>query len=153
MMQQWFSQSAVSVVPDAIILPTTSLLNQFVRRVQMLAYEDMRSELIERQGFVVECLIQALQYDHKVQTEIMCGAMDIMRHEFNIHDREEAGLVASAMMELAEGIYNELQRIHAYQNGYLYYQYHSLDGRDVVMIRLSLPEIHAKGNHGRPRRW
>jgi len=152
MMQQWSLQKETLAAPDIIILGTQRMVEQFRRRIRMLTYEQLRNDLLEKEAVVLESLIQALQYDNKVQTEIMCGTMDVIRHDFDIQDREDIGLVASALIELAEGLYLELQRVGAYQNGYLYYQYHSFEDRDLVMARLTLPEISAKGNYGRQRR-
>lgn len=152
MMQQWFSQREVSPAPDVIILATQPLVDRFQRRVKMLTYEQLRNELIERQQCVLESIIQSLQFDNKIEMEIMCGTMDMVRHDFNIHDREDVDVVATAVRELAEGVYGELQRLNAYQNGYLFYQYHSLEGRDIVMIRLQMDETESKGQHGRRMR-
>jgi hypothetical protein len=141
-MQQWFSPVRTSAVPDAIILNTQSLVVSFRKSIRQLKHEHLRDELVDKEVHLLESIIQSLQFDNRVELELRCGSMDVVRCEFDIHNNEDLIIITEAVVELGYGIYCELQRLRAYQQGYLYYQYHGMDGYDIIMARFIPQPIH-----------
>lgn len=141
MMEQWSLERRTLACPDAIILNTNRAMKQFRECLKRLQHDYLREEIGHKEVRVLESVIQALQFDKRVEMEVRFGAMDVLRAEFGIEDRDDLAVVTDAVLGLAYDMYSELVRLGAYQNSYLFYQYHSLVGQDVVMVRIVPPTI------------
>lgn len=145
MMGQWYLRKPILMgPPEGVVLDTRALVKNLRDRISAIQQEQLKEELLEKEDRIVEMVVEALQFEKNIELELRYGCADVVRCEFGITERDQVDVISDILAEFGLGLYRELQRLAAYQKGYLYYQFHTLLGPDIVMLRLHVPELYTR---------
>ncbi len=136
----WQSPANRSPIPENVILETAELLKTLRKRIEALTEADVSEESL------LETIVCALGFEKNLQLELdvscQCFARDLLGAEF----AEKADVAASAMSEFGVELFKKLKDINAYQNGYLFYTFMRLLGKDMVLVRMEVPDASYNGD-------
>jgi hypothetical protein len=127
-------------IPSAVILDTDALLEKLRKDIVFL------TENCVPEDKILESVFEALQFDRNVEMELSLSAQ-FMLYNFlgeKLTDYERS--FGSSIIDFGLALHQQLKQIRAYRNGYLFYHFCQLLGRDVVITHLEpLEEIHYAG--------
>lgn len=130
--------------PEHIILDTAPLIKRL--RAETAKLQEVDAEETE----IIELVIQALMFRLTAHEELDYSCMEVVQKYLGCSiatpyfkssfmcDIEE---IVKAIRAFGLALYDELERLDAYTNGYLFYQYLQMTGADVVLVRTQPPDL------------
>ncbi len=119
-----------------MILPTSDHFSAFFQAVDHMPF------YVWNRDQMAEYLLTPLAYESRVATELVNNSADIVMDFMGTPFEDQATELANLLNRTGEHIFNELQIAGAYQNGYLFYQYHGWCGLDLVLGRFTPQDIY-----------
>jgi hypothetical protein len=118
--------------PECLILNTTGLIRKLRKEIQALDAEENE---------IVSSVLEALMFRKNAIMELGFSVNHIISQRMGIDSVEYFRPEIEAIEDFGYKLFQELQRLNAYRNGYLFYQYMQMLNTDMVLIRLQLPEL------------
>lgn len=125
------SINRASNIPDQLVLDTAhelSLLLNQLRHLPILSWEADE---------VVQFVLDAIAYERKAPTELEYACLDLMREAMGTDYMADTQRAVQAVSGFGRSLVEQLQRLRVYQNGYLFYHFHSWCGQDLVLMRFT----------------
>ena len=119
-----------------MIVPTSELFGQFFEAVSHMPFYTWDKDQM------AEYLLAPLTYESKVCEALVNNSADIVMNFMGTPFEDDAVELANMLNRTGEHIYNELVNAGAYQNGYLFYQYHGWCGLDLVLGRFTPSDVY-----------
>ena len=139
----FFRSVAPTITPDRVILDTTALIKTLRTKLQQLHSDQLKEDLLSKEDRLVELLVEALQFNNMhLELELAVTCTDVLRSEFGICE-DDLEHVAHPLFDFGLGLYEIMQKLKAYQRGYMFYQFSQMLGPDVVIMRIMPPNINA----------
>jgi hypothetical protein len=127
------NQNNYSVEPDHLILNTSAILKTLRQQIEALESDEHD---------ILTSIFESLQYRNKdTPMEIEYSANWFISQKMGYECIPDFLPQIDAMTEFGNYMFNELQRMQAYRNGYLFYQYRQLIGNDIVLVKLVPPPL------------
>lgn len=131
---------ALPPAPDHLILNTAGLVKQLRNAIREL--DDTE------ENEIVSSVLEALTYRNNAPLELEYSVNTIIAQRMGIENIEYFRPMIDAIEAFGQALFAELQRLNAYRNGYLFYQYMRMLNADIVLVRLVPPDL----NPGRTMR-
>ncbi|BDD79524.1 hypothetical protein [Burkholderia phage FLC9] len=90
---------------------------------------------------IAQIVLDSIMYEQHARMELQYAALELIRNELG--DAHETAYIKLARLihSFGEDVLQKLKYLRAYQNGYLYYQFHDWYGNDLVLQRLIVDNI------------
>lgn len=90
---------------------------------------------------IANVIMESIMYEQHARQELNYACLDLVKEELGTECVESWKRLANLINSFGEDILSKLQCLRAYQNGYLYYQFHAWYGNDLVLSRLDVEKI------------
>lgn len=118
-----------------MILNTATLIKKLRQEIKDLDAEEHD---------IVTSVLEALMFHNNAQMELAYSVNNIIAQRMGIESVEYFRPVIDAIEEFGQKLFDELTRLNAYRNGYLFYQYMQMLNADMVLVRLQPPELNPR---------
>lgn len=116
--------------PDCIILNIGEIVKTLLNKIRQL------NDLIPEEDSIMELVMESLAYEQNAMLELSYSVLDTMREAMGSIYDADVTVASNAVMQFGDAVFKELQRIKAYHNGYLHYQFLQWLESDVILVRL-----------------
>lgn len=137
---------------DKVILDTRELITELDVSLSLLNYACVSINEI------MELIFTSIMYEKRAKEELACACAELLKNSLgpyiNIEDLnriripkvvDEYGgdltMMANIIYQLGDKINDELVRMKAYRNGYLFYQFLKMIDKDIVLEKFIPPTI------------
>jgi hypothetical protein len=90
---------------------------------------------------IAQIVLDSIMYEQHARMELQYAALELIRNELGSAHENAHIKLARLIHDFGDGIVSRLKYLRAYQNGYLYYQFHDWYGNDLVLQRLIVDNI------------
>lgn len=125
--------------PDYLILNTSDLVTSLRKKLEPTDADEKE---------ILNSIFQSLMYSKNAHLELEYSCYYILNQMFGyngecIHEPGVRPIIAE-LEKFGIELLEQLQRLNAYRNGYLFYQYMQMLGADIVLVRLVPPELNVR---------
>jgi hypothetical protein len=118
----WKARDLESLIPDTPVM----LVDKFPHTVM-----DM----------VAQIVMESIHYERTARDELNFACAEMFLNELGSSCEDSYRRFAGLLNRFGEEVLEKLRMMRAYQNGYLYYQFHDWLGRDMVLRHLHAEHI------------
>lgn len=118
----WKARELESLIPDTPVM----LVDKFPHTVMEL---------------VAQLVMESIHYERSARDELSFACAELFMNELGNECEESYRRLANLLNRFGEDVFMKLKTMKAYQNGYLYYQFHDWLGRDMVLRHLTRESI------------
>lgn len=122
--------------PDIIRLPTIIVLNTAAPLQEFKNSVSKAEFLLTDVDRIVELIIESLLYEKDSQYELAYRILDEIRGHIGDWYSNDLVAASNATVKFGNAILEQLLKYRLYHNGYLFYQFSSWLGNDLVLRRL-----------------
>ena len=130
-----------------LILDTAKLVNDLRIRLKML------EELDFKESEIINLIFQSIMFERDAEMELAYECMNIVKeclgpfHSGEINNSLgttygiDVRVITNAMYKLGSELIKQLQHLKAYNNGYLFFNFNQMLGKDIVLEKFIPPSI------------
>lgn len=130
------SRSAACSEPEHIILSTADIIKAVGQKFESLPGFSYDEEFLSQEA--VDMILSYLHFEREAELEMGYGCLEMVDNFLGTAFADRTTDAANAMIALGTAILEQLRHIRAYQNGYLFYAFHSWCGKDLVLVRFTV---------------
>jgi len=119
--------------PDSLILDSSQLIDKLRK--------GMRDCDITEETEIVDSVIQSLQFHKNALMELEFSCRMLIGQRMGMECVTDYEPIITAMATFGYALFEQLERLNAYNNGYLFYQFRQMLGADIVLMRIQPPEL------------
>jgi hypothetical protein len=90
---------------------------------------------------VAQIVMESIHYEKQALHELNFACVDLFHEQLGTGSESSYTRLAGLINAFGESVLHKLRAMRAYQNGYLYYQFHDWLGRDMVLRHLHTDHI------------
>lgn len=120
------------------LLKQAKELDHLTSTVPVSIIEKFTSPLMEMIATVV---MESIMYEQRAQDELSFACVELFMNELGTDCERSYKRLANLLNRFGVDVFEKLQYLRAYQNGYLYYQFHDWFGNDLVLRRLNVESL------------
>lgn len=109
----------------------------------MLVQSQRFEYMLPEEDGIAELILQALMYERRATDELVYACMGVVEDAMGSDCVEDYLKLSKLIHQLGIAVFEKLQMLRAYQNGYLFYQFHNWYGKDMVLQRLTMDHINS----------
>lgn len=113
-------------------------LDHLLHHVPVSMIEKFTSPLMEMIATVV---MESIMYEKRARDELNYACVELFMNELGSECENSYKRLAGLLNRFGEDVFTKLQYLKAYQNGYLYYQFHDWSGYDLVLRHLNVESL------------
>lgn len=126
------------VVPQQVVVQASDLfltLRTNISRGQILP------GLVEDDDKIIRLVMENLQYEESATLNLALAVVEEMKGAMGENWADEVGAACEFIVTFGTGLFKRLQRLRLYQRSYLYYQFSSFIGRDLILEHIRPDQI------------
>lgn len=90
---------------------------------------------------IATMVMESIMYEKRAQEELNYACLELVRNEIGTECEASYMRLSRLINVFGEDVLNKLKYLRAYQNGYLYYQFHDWAGNDLVLRHFNVESL------------
>jgi hypothetical protein len=90
---------------------------------------------------IAQIVMESIMYEGRAQDELNYACVEMFMNELGTECETSYKRLANLLNRFGSDVFHKLRALKAYQNGYLYYQFHDWLGKDMVLRRLNVESL------------